>query len=79
MFDAITQMAQAIRSGNTLLADILQLHAPGMGTLHVEGDTVIVPLIVFKPENTQASTKILKLLVNDGVVKLSEPDKDKLL
>ncbi len=50
-----------------------------MGTLHVEGDTVIVPLIVFKPENTQASTKILKLLVNDGVVKLSEPDKDKLL
>lgn len=72
-------IANKVIGSTTLLPEIETLRAGGMGNIFIEGDALVVEILVFRPPNTKESTKILKTLVNEGVVELNDPDKLKLM
>lgn len=72
LHQAIVTIYNTIASSDTLFEDVQGLKSAGMGTLYVEGDQLVITIIIYKPENLKASTQMLKTLVNEGIVLLEE-------
>lgn len=51
----------------------------GMGTIRSEADQLVIQVLVYKPESNKAATRLLKTLVNEGVVVLDVAEQTKLL